>query len=129
MNRLRLIEERLERIKHVGNLQLQELKSLCHPNAVIAKDNRQGKVVFHLHSVGHEDLLSARRLRLQMRKRMKTDLGSAARSQSYRIPMSVRVGKIAETAEPFVSIVRAAIARSMRPLFSRVLSTRREPDA
>jgi hypothetical protein len=44
----RLIEQRLERIKYLGSLQLQELKRLYNRGAVVEEDYRAGKFVRHV---------------------------------------------------------------------------------
>lgn len=103
---IRLIEERLERIEHVGNLQLQELQRLYNGTPVVREDYRAGKFILHVHGIWHEGADSAWRVCLQMRSGMHPDICSAAGAQLDWNAMPISTSQIVKPSEPCISIVR-----------------------
>src|ERR1019366_8936551 len=65
-HKYRLIEERLERIKYFGSLQLQELERFYNGDSIIRKYDGAGKFVCHVHCLWHEDALAKWRLCLEV---------------------------------------------------------------
>ncbi len=106
MNRLSLIEEWLERIKYVGNLQLEYLQRLYDRRTSFTEHYRVGKAVLHLHCFRHENSPPKQCLCFQMRKCMSIDLSASACTDCRRSAMSVRIGEIADFTEPIIPMIR-----------------------
>lgn len=101
MNRLPLLEKRLELIKHVGNLQLEYLQRL-YDRRTVAELYRQDQIVLHIHGVWRD----GSRWCLTI-KHVKGDAVNrrTAGAHEYRIAVFVRVTEVSNFTHPVVSSV------------------------
>jgi len=123
----RLIEQRLERIKYFGSLQLQELKRLYNRGAVIEEDYRAGKFVRHVHGLWHQDALTEWRLCLQVGGSVHQDPGAAASAQLDRYPMPIGPCEVVESTEPRIVVIWLKFLDQCDFFFPDTFEFRRNP--
>jgi hypothetical protein len=102
MNRLILIEQRLERVKNVGNLQLEQLQRL-YDRRSIAELYRERQIVLHVHGIVYD---SSRWCLTVEYMEGNPISGRCGRAHEYRISVSISIGKLPDFPDPSVSVVR-----------------------
>ena len=121
------IEKRLARIKHVGNLQLQQLQCLYDGRPhVIAENYRRGILDLHLHFVRHLDGLASGSFCLNFREGSEIHFDIVGPNSDWT-SMLVRIGEVAERAEPIISIVRLQVLNQCDFFFAESFKLGRNP--